>query len=41
MVEMDCYVIRQTRSLVFVDGTMQVKGETVATARGVWKIISK
>ena len=41
MVEMDCYVIRQTLSLFFVDGTMLVKGETVATARGVWKIISK
>ncbi len=38
-VEMDCHVIRETRSLVFLDGTMSISSSAVATARGVWKII--
>jgi acyl-coenzyme A thioesterase PaaI-like protein len=39
-VDMACRVVHETRSLVFVDGTMSVMGETVATARGVWKILA-
>lgn len=39
LVEMECRVVRETRSLIFLDGTILVGGEVVATARGVWKII--
>lgn len=38
-VEMECRVMRQSRSLVFMDGDMFVGTDIVATARGVWKII--
>ena len=33
-------VIRETRTFVFVDGVMTVGGETVLTARGLWKVWS-
>lgn len=29
----------ETRSLIFLDGTILVDGEVIATARGVWKIV--
>ena len=32
-------VVKTTRSLVFLRGTMAVDGRTVATADGVWKIL--
>ncbi len=38
-VEMDCQVIRETRSLVFLDGTISGGSGAVAMARGVWKRI--
>jgi acyl-coenzyme A thioesterase PaaI-like protein len=41
VIEMDCRIIRQTRSLVFVEGTMTSCGEIVATARGIWKITGR
>jgi uncharacterized protein (TIGR00369 family) len=40
-VEMQCRVIRQTRSLIFVDATLESEEQVVATARGVWKSIGE
>jgi len=40
-VELVAHVVRETRSMVFVDGVLTVDGETVATARGMWKIIRR
>ncbi|MFV0435986.1 MAG: PaaI family thioesterase [Desulfopila sp.] len=34
-------IIRITRSLVFVRGELQQQGKVVATAEGVWKILSR
>jgi uncharacterized protein (TIGR00369 family) len=39
-VEVDAEVVRQTRSVVFLRGTLQVSARTVATADGIWKILS-
>jgi len=39
VVEMDCQIIRETRSLVVLDGTMATSRGAVALARGVWKLI--
>jgi uncharacterized protein (TIGR00369 family) len=39
-IDMECRIVRETRSLAFVDGVLTVDGETIATARGVWKITS-
>ncbi len=36
-VEARCEVVRRTRSLVFMRGTLVVGERTVATANGVWK----
>lgn len=38
-IDMECKVVSETRSIVFVDGSMSANGEIAATARGVWKII--
>ncbi len=38
-VEMQCRVVRETRTLIFMDGELTCQGEILATARGVWKII--
>ena len=38
-VDMECKVVRETRSLVFMDGSMSTSGEIVATARGIWKVV--
>ena len=38
-VEMHCRVVRETRTLIFMDGELTCQGEILATARGVWKII--
>ena len=40
-VEMDCRVVRATRSLVFVEGVMTVGDAVVATAKGIWKITGR
>lgn len=39
-IALECQVIRETRSLVFVEGVISVGNEIVATARGVWKLIA-
>lgn len=37
-VEMECEVVRLTRSIAFMRGILSVGNRTVATAEGVWKI---
>jgi acyl-coenzyme A thioesterase PaaI-like protein len=37
-VEMECEIIRMTRSIAFMRGTLSVGSRIVATAEGVWKI---
>ncbi|UHS58627.1 PaaI family thioesterase [Agrobacterium vaccinii] len=39
VVEIRCEVLKETRTLIFLDGKLTVAGEIVAAARGVWKII--
>jgi acyl-coenzyme A thioesterase PaaI-like protein len=39
-VEMNCEVVRQTRSVVFMRGTLRVGSRVVATADGIWKLLS-
>lgn len=39
LVEIECRVLRRTRSLIFMDGAMTVGGRLVATARGTWKLL--
>ena len=38
--QMQAEVVRATRSLVFLRGTMTVDGRVIATADGVWKILA-
>jgi len=38
-VEMRGHVVRQTRSLIFVQGTMTVGEKTVFAAEGIWKVL--
>lgn len=38
-IEMDCKVVRETRNLVFVEGTLHSGGRVVATAKGLWAIL--
>lgn len=38
-VEARCTVVRQTRSLLFMTGTLTVEGQIVSTSRGVWKVL--
>ena len=38
-IEVDAEVIRQTRSIVFLRGTLRVGPRVVATADGIWKIL--
>ena len=40
-VAMECRLLRQTRSLAFVDAALESDGRMVATARGVWKIVGE
>jgi acyl-coenzyme A thioesterase PaaI-like protein len=40
-VEMDCEVVRKTRSVVFMRGTLTVGPRIVATADGIWKLLSR
>jgi acyl-coenzyme A thioesterase PaaI-like protein len=37
-IEMECRVIRETRDLVFVEGSLTANTQTIATAKGIWKI---
>jgi acyl-coenzyme A thioesterase PaaI-like protein len=39
-IEMECRIVRETRSLAFLAGVMSVRGDVVATAKGVWKIFT-
>jgi uncharacterized protein (TIGR00369 family) len=39
-VEAECETVRMTRSLAFMRGTLMVGDRVVATAEGVWKILS-
>lgn len=39
VVEIKCEVLKETRTLIFLDGQLTVEGEIVANARGIWKII--
>lgn len=41
VVNLEARIVRETRSMVFIDGELTVDGQTVATARGVWKIIAR
>lgn len=36
-VEMECRILRETRSLVFAQGEILVAGNVVASANGIWK----
>jgi uncharacterized protein (TIGR00369 family) len=38
LIEARCRVVRQTRSLIFADGTLTVGDRIVATVKGVWKV---
>ncbi len=40
-VEVVCEVVRSTRSLVFMRSTCLVGDRVVATASGIWKVLSK
>ncbi|MXQ10715.1 PaaI family thioesterase [Microvirga makkahensis] len=40
-VESRCQVVRRTRSLVFVGGTLIADSRVVATANGIWKILDR
>jgi acyl-coenzyme A thioesterase PaaI-like protein len=40
-VEAQCEVVRRTRSVVFMRGTLVVGSHLVATANGIWKILSR
>ena len=39
-VEVDPAIVRATRSVVFVRGSLAVAGRTVAAANGIWKILA-
>jgi acyl-coenzyme A thioesterase PaaI-like protein len=39
-VEIACTIVKQTRHLVFMRGELTVEERSVATAQGIWKIIS-
>ncbi|NTJ11511.1 PaaI family thioesterase [Rhizobium lusitanum] len=41
VVDFEGRIVSETRTLVFVDGTMTVGGNTVLTARGVWRVWSE
>lgn len=40
-VEAQCEVVRRTRSVIFMRGTLVVGSHLVATANGIWKILSR
>ncbi|WHA44105.1 PaaI family thioesterase [Agrobacterium larrymoorei] len=41
VVDIRCEVLKETRTLIFLEGKLTVAGEIVAAARGVWKIIQR
>jgi acyl-coenzyme A thioesterase PaaI-like protein len=40
-VEAHCEIVRITRSIIFMRGTLMVGDRVVASASGVWKILEK
>ena len=40
-VEINCKVVRRTRSVIFMEGELVVGPRVVATAKGVWKTLGK
>lgn len=40
-VDIRCAVVKETRTLAFLEARLGVADEIVATAKGVWKIISR
>jgi acyl-coenzyme A thioesterase PaaI-like protein len=40
-VEINCKVVRRTRSVIFMEGELVVGTRVVATAKGVWKTLGK
>jgi uncharacterized protein (TIGR00369 family) len=40
LIEADCEVVRMTRSLAFMRGTLRAGDRVVATAEGLWKILT-
>lgn len=40
-IEARAEIVRRTASVVFVQGTLDVSGRTIATAQGIWKVLSK
>jgi uncharacterized protein (TIGR00369 family) len=40
-VEAHCEVVRETRSLLFIESKLKVGTRTVATASGIWKILGE
>ncbi|NEI72562.1 PaaI family thioesterase [Rhizobium lusitanum] len=41
VVEMECHILKETRSLVFMEGRITTEDELVATVKGIWKIIER
>jgi len=40
-VEAHCQVVRQTRSVLFIESKLTVGGDIVATVSGIWKILGE
>ncbi|HEY4143049.1 MAG TPA: PaaI family thioesterase [Pseudolabrys sp.] len=40
-VEINCKVVRRTRSVIFMEGELVVGPRVVATAKGIWKTLGK
>ena len=40
-VEAHCEIVRQTRSVLFIESKLTVNGGIVATASGIWKILGE
>ena len=38
-VEVDAEVVKQTRSVVFLRGTLRARSRIIATVEGIWKIL--
>ena len=36
-----CNVVRETRSVLFIESKLKVGGRIVATASGIWKILGE
>ncbi len=40
-VEAHCDVVRETRSVLFIEGKLKVGARIVASASGIWKILGE